>query len=91
MTLLGQLLGSARFWELAGVAAGAGFGWFIVRATVLPRKSCRRCGGTGRNPWGNSDRSGPCWFCHGEPWRVTGGARLVRGQTRFFRSSRWGR
>lgn len=91
MTLLGELLRSAQFWKLAGIVSGLGLGWFIVRATVLPRKSCRWCGGTGRNPWSNSERSGPCWFCHGEPWRLTWGARLVRGQVRMFRIGRWGK
>ncbi len=70
-------------WQLAGVIAGAvallGV-WYFLRAVFVPHAVCRWCHGTGNNPFSTASRQGDCWLCHGQPRRMTRGARLVRGQ-----------
>ena len=74
--------------ELAGFVAGLCFVWWLLKAIFVPERRCWSCKGTGKNWWSSEDRKGNCWLCHGQPWRMTFGARLIRGQVR---SKRWGR
>ena len=73
---------------LAGILTVVIGGRWLLRAIVTPERWCWLCKGTGRNWWSGEGRRGKCWLCHGEPWRMTFGARLIRGQVR---SKRWGR
>jgi len=75
--------------KLAPFVAALSFGWWIVKAIVVPERPCWGCHGTGKNRWSNEKRRGPCLVCGGEnPWRMTFGARLVRGRIRLYRGRR---
>ena len=52
---------------------------YLVRAAVVPYRTCGWCNGTGQNPFSGKNRKGNCWACHGKPRRMTRGARMVRG------------
>lgn len=75
---------------LAAAVGGYAFLRWLVRAITIPKRRCWLCKGTGRNWWSTEDRKGDCWLCHNEPWRMTFGARLIRGQVRL-RPGRWDR
>ena len=86
---------TAQSWEvLLKAAAGGGvivLLYWLLRAVFIPERRCWWCKGSGRSWWSTEERKGRCLFCGGNPWRMTFGARLVRGQVRLFRSSRWGK
>ena len=65
--------------ELGGAVVAVGGLTYLVRAAVIPYRTCGWCRGSGKNPFSGKNRTGLCWFCHGKPRRMTRGARMVRG------------
>ena len=71
-----------------GILAAYAFGRWLLRAIFKGDRVCWSCKGSGKNWWSDEKRSGPCWFCGGQPRSMTLGARMVR---RMFRGDRWGK
>jgi hypothetical protein len=74
--------------RLAPIVAVLAGGRWLLRAIFKGDRVCWSCKGSGKNWWSDEKRSGPCWFCGGQPRSMTRGARMIR---RMFRGDRWGK
>lgn len=68
--------------DLIAWVVGIAVAWWLLGAVFIPERACCPSHGSGSNQVSGNGRRGRCWFCRGDPWRMTFGAWLVR---RLFR------